>query len=188
MILMLRKPIRLHIAGHHDAQTPEAPSRKMLYTKGTDEVLLEQSLVETPTPISVPHPSPAISAQTAYHMVLAQAGAWPRDATTKRVVHDVANGTGSFVHMTQAGGKLGYRLWKDDAGNDWPPVAPPRDRDGDGMPDEWEAGRGLDPDQSDHNGKELSDAGYTNLEVYINELAEERTPAAPPVRRGPDEG
>lgn len=48
--------------------------------------------------------------------------------------------------------------------------APP-DEDRDGMPDAWEAARGLDPKKdSDRNGDDDSD-GYTNLEEYLNELA-----------------
>ena len=187
MILMLRKPIRLHVAGHCDAQSPEASLREMLYTKGTEGELLKRSLVEAPVPVSVPHPSPTISAQTAYRVVLAQAGAWPRDATTKRVIRDVANGTGSFLHMTRSGGKLGYVLWKDDAGNDWPQTAPPKDRDGDGMPDDWETRKGLDKDKPDHNGTNLSEAGYTNIEIYINGLVKEWASVQPQAREVPNQ-
>ncbi|NLB63339.1 MAG: T9SS type A sorting domain-containing protein [Fibrobacter sp.] len=48
----------------------------------------------------------------------------------------------------------------------------PKDSDGDGMPDEWEIAHGLDPNNpADRNGTELSAEGYTNLEMYLNELA-----------------
>jgi hypothetical protein len=61
-----------------------------------------------------------------------------------------------------------------DPGN---PPEPPLDSDNDGMPDSWEVLRGLNPNVADHNGTELSLAatgveGYTNLEVYLNELAD----------------
>lgn len=60
-----------------------------------------------------------------------------------------------------------------------PPTAP-TDSDSDGMPDAWEntyAAYGLDPNVQDHNGLALSVpltgvAGYTNLECYLNQLAE----------------
>ena len=120
-------------------------------------------------------------------MVLALAGAWPRDATTKRVLHGVANGAGSFLHMTRSGGKLGYQLWKDDAGNDWPQIAPPKDSDGDGMPDDWETRKGLDKDKPDHNGTNLSEAGYTNIEIYINGLVKEWASVQPQVREVPNQ-
>ncbi len=54
------------------------------------------------------------------------------------------------------------------------PPDPPTDRDNDGMPDDWERSRGLDPSAPDHNGLVLSATGYTNLEVYLAELAEQR--------------
>ena len=56
---------------------------------------------------------------------------------------------------------------------------PPQDSDGDGMPDAWEQAHGLNPGAQDHNGQELSMPligvpGYTNLEVYLHELSEQR--------------
>lgn len=40
------------------------------------------------------------------------------------------------------------------------------------MSDEWEQKHGLNPDNpSDRNGKNLSSEGYTNVEMYLNELA-----------------
>ncbi len=44
------------------------------------------------------------------------------------------------------------------------------DSDNDGMPDDWELARGLDPnDPSDTNG-DYCGQGYTNIEYYINDL------------------
>lgn len=48
------------------------------------------------------------------------------------------------------------------------------DTDQDGMPDAWETSRGLNPNVQDHNGSQLSSAGYSNLEIYLNELADQR--------------
>jgi hypothetical protein len=47
------------------------------------------------------------------------------------------------------------------------------------MPDAWETARGLNPFVQDHNGTQLSMRwigvpGYTNLEVYLHELSEQR--------------
>lgn len=47
------------------------------------------------------------------------------------------------------------------------------DTDLDGMPDDWEAEKSLDP-KSAADGKlvKLNQEGYTNLEVYLNGLVE----------------
>ena len=40
------------------------------------------------------------------------------------------------------------------------------------MPNDWESAHGLNPsDASDGNDTNLSTVGYTNLEMYLNELA-----------------
>jgi hypothetical protein len=45
------------------------------------------------------------------------------------------------------------------------------DRDQDGIPDDWEAAQGLNPNSySDAVATDLSTEGYTNVEVYINGL------------------
>ncbi|MBN1759337.1 MAG: hypothetical protein JW863_13505 [Chitinispirillaceae bacterium] len=55
----------------------------------------------------------------------------------------------------------------------------PTDTDRDGMPDTWEKAHDLDPDNADdRNGTQLSPDGYTNLEVYLNELAAGGTTAS----------
>jgi hypothetical protein len=57
------------------------------------------------------------------------------------------------------------------------PGEPPRDSDGDGLPDDWEAVHGLAArDGSDHNRK--MESGYTAIEEYCHELAAERLAAA----------
>ncbi len=51
-----------------------------------------------------------------------------------------------------------------------------KDSDNDGMPDEWELARGLNPsDPSDTNG-DYCGQGYTNIEYYINDLTVDSFP------------
>ncbi len=51
------------------------------------------------------------------------------------------------------------------------------DADNDGMADDWELARGLDPsDPTDYNG-DYCDKGYTNIEYYINDLTVDSFPA-----------
>ena len=46
----------------------------------------------------------------------------------------------------------------------------PDDSDADGMPDDWERAHGLDPND-DADGPAVAANGYTNVEIYLNELA-----------------
>lgn len=107
-------------------------------------------------------PVQADPAASAYERVLAGAGASRvRDAVDQRVVADVRAGTGGLIDsQEQVGG------WPElDAGTPW------TDTDGDGMPDDWEAARSLDPaDPSDGPADPDSD-GWTNLEDWLNSLA-----------------
>ena len=55
----------------------------------------------------------------------------------------------------------------------WPhlrSIPAPADADGDGMPDDWEIKKGLDPkDPADGRSSKGSNM-FTNIELYINEL------------------
>jgi len=97
----------------------------------------------------------------AYELVLARAGAAVphRDAVDERVIQSVRDGTGRIIDsLEQVGGHPVYR------GGEAPP-----DTDHDGMLDDWEKSRGLDPnDPEDRN--LLAPSGYTWVEEYINSL------------------
>lgn len=127
------------------------------------------------------HPHGAV----AYHDTAALAGALvgrvgalPADPMDRRIRANLDSGTiAATPHDTP--------LALDALNLDFPAGAPPTapvDTDGDGMPDAFEqaqAAFGLNPAVADHNGAALSlpltgFAGYTNLEVYLNLLADER--------------
>jgi len=102
-----------------------------------------------------------------------RAGAFPRDPMDQRLMAAVASGQIDLVPRNINPAGDGSAL---PAGT--PPPAP-LDSDGDGMPDAWESANGLDPQVADQNGTGLSTArlgvaGYTNLEVYLHELSEQR--------------
>jgi pectate lyase len=111
---------------------------------------------EMETPVA---PVTTQSPQEAYRLVLAQAGCFPRDAITKRIVADVPAGTGSWGRKDQADLLAGLT-----------PAAPPQDTDRDGMPDAWEKAHGLDPKQDDS--AKTMPPGYTAIEEYVNGLAD----------------
>lgn len=127
----------------------------------------EQCLVNKPFDRA---PVTTHNAAKAYQLVTQLAGAMVpnRDAVDLRILEDVKNGTGGIIDsQAQVGG--------------WPELrsAPaPVDGDQDGMPDEWEKARDLDPaDASDGRAIAKDAGGYTNLEVYLNELARPAMPA-----------
>ncbi|MEZ4391732.1 MAG: hypothetical protein R3A48_11595 [Polyangiales bacterium] len=122
------------------------------------------------------HNFPAVSTMPASMVqtfVGANAGAFPRDPMDTRLV--------SFVQS----GRIDTRAANVNPANDalrtafTTAPAAPADADNDGMPDDWERANGLNPAAQDHNGTQLSvarmgRAGYTNLEVYLEELSARR--------------
>jgi hypothetical protein len=84
-------------------------------------------------------------------------------------------------------------------GGDWEPdppddlfagleaADPPADEDADGMADEWEQENGLDPADPDDHASE-QEGGYTAIEVYVNQLADELVGAAPATAGGDGDG
>jgi pectate lyase len=115
-------------------------------------------------------PAKAVTTQSAvdaYNSVLADAGAnFPvRDAVDTRVIAGVQAQTGRIINtMADIGGF---------PTGDYPAVsrAAGYDTDLDGMPNSWELLMGLNPNSSgDRNLTNLSPAGYTNLEVFLNGL------------------
>ena len=112
----------------------------------------------------------------AYETTLSRAGARvpALDCYDSRYIEETRNGT-----YTYKGSKTGY-LGIIDSQNDvggYPDETKfkggeaPLDTDHDGMPDDWEKKHGLNPnDNSDNCTITLSAEGYTNVEMYLNEL------------------
>lgn len=137
--------------------------------KGVDEKARQISRLEKP----VEHPNISTSdALTAYQEVLQYAGANKvRDAVDRRIIQEVRTGR-EVYGASYGGGKKGIIDSQEDVGG-WPDLAtlaPPSDADRDGMPDAWEQEHHLDPQVPDGHHHDLS-AQYTNIEMYINELA-----------------
>lgn len=109
------------------------------------------------------------SPQDAYHAVLNHAGCSKpkRDCIDRRIIEEVRDGTAPY-------GKKGIITVPSDV-DGWPNLEDgfaPVDSDHDGIPDVWETAQGLNPSDKDDGKKtDLSAKGYTNLEMYLNELA-----------------
>ncbi|SMD46302.1 Pectate lyase [Aquiflexum balticum DSM 16537] len=113
-----------------------------------------------------------LKAQEAYEEVLANVGAsLVRDNVDKRLINELKTGTITFKGSNS--GLLGIIDSQKDVGG-WPQLKSfpaPKDTDKDGMPDEWEIAKGLNPERRDDRFYDL-DPVYTNLEVYLNSLVE----------------
>ncbi|MES2653165.1 MAG: pectate lyase [Bacteroidota bacterium] len=115
------------------------------------------------------------TALQAYNSVLLYAGAsYRRDAVDARVLKEVKDGT--VTYNGSKTGKKGIIDSQSDVGG-WPVLmqgAVLKDSDGDGMPDDWETTKGLDPKVANASGRNLS-TSYDNIEVYLNEIVKSIT-------------
>jgi hypothetical protein len=99
----------------------------------------------------------------------ANAGCFPRDPMDTRLMNAVRDGQPLSASIDRNPANDALQVVAN-------PAVVPSDRDGDGMSDEFECRNGLNPVVQDHNGSDLAMrlvgvAGYTNLEVYLHELA-----------------
>lgn len=121
----------------------------------------------TPMPnpnFNTTHPMNVESAEKAYYTIVDHVGASRvRDSHDKRIIEQLTSlgKKGSFIANEDNVGGIGT-------------VAngpKPTDTDNDGMPDEWEVANGLNPNVNDANDYTLG-GGYTNIEHYVNSLAQ----------------
>jgi hypothetical protein len=114
-------------------------------------------------PVAMADRAATQTAEAGYEAVLAKAGASKaRDAADLRIVRGIRERTHRRIDSPKEVG--GWPVLRS--------LPAPVDMDGDGIPDEWERRRGLDPHEtSDGNATQLSLDGYPNLEMYLNELA-----------------
>lgn len=114
------------------------------------------------------------SAKDSFAEVLTNAGAsFHRDELDQRIIEEVRRGTstkgakgdGIIDSQTEVGG--------------WPALASESaklDTDQDGMPDDWEISQGLDQNDPSDQSKTNFHPYYTNLEIYLNQIIENKIP------------
>jgi hypothetical protein len=121
---------------------------------------------ETAAHSKPPVPVTVLSAEDAYARVVAQAGTCQhRDAVELRLIGQLSSlGTkGAIIgNESDVGGQPAVTQVTRPAGFD---------TDGDGMPDAWETAHGLNPNSASDGSGDSGD-GYTNVEKYLNELAD----------------
>ena len=103
------------------------------------------------------------SAPDAYKRVLATVGAsLKRDSIDARLVSEVEKQTGAIITDPETVGGFGELKGG----------TPPPDADRDGMPDAWERQFGLNPSDPADSRADFDGTGYTNVEKYVNSLAD----------------
>lgn len=119
-----------------------------------------ESRVPTLPPCAIGSPGPG----RAWEAIRARVGALPRDACDARVVQDVEGGTGpdAIDDPAEVGG--------------WPELAGEAEPDGDrdGLPDAWEAARGLDPGDPRDVWSDPDRDGVEALTTWLSERAAAR--------------
>lgn len=153
--------------------SPEVTADNWLGVESSRPDVIENLRLGSEFRLAEPWPAMPIaqqSAEEAYKTVLARVGCSlpKRDSIDARIIEEVRNGTATYY------GNNGIISSPSDVGG-WPTLRSgtvPVDSDHDGMPDAWETAHGLDPsNKNDGKKTDLSADSYTNLEMYLNELA-----------------
>lgn len=121
--------------------------------------------------VDFPFPSEPIHEDTpavAYQRILESVGcSFSQDSYDREVLRQVREGIGTF-------GINGIINSQEDVGG-WPVLNAEKaliDSDGDGMPDVWESKHGLNPKSASDASAYTLDENYTNIEIYLNSLAD----------------
>ena len=159
-----------YIADNYLVGSPEvtADNWKGVFPQYTDHIAVDLAAVPG---LKLDAPSQCVpinqqTAENAYQAVLAHAGCSlpKRDVIDTRIIAEVRSGTATkgdngFVNNPKIAGG-------------WPELKSlpaPADSDHDGMPDEWETQKGLNPNDASDGNRVAAD-GYTMLEQYLNSI------------------
>lgn len=115
------------------------------------------------SPFDYPGVNSLLSAADAVSHVIENAGAsLVRDAVDEMLIQQLSSlGTSGQIIDTEDDNGISGNVGTVASG------MAPTDTDRDGMPDDWESARGLDPNTADDKGDDDSD-GYTNIEEYLS--------------------
>jgi len=158
-----------YVAGNFVEGSPQITSDNWAGGVQFDDVETEAEIRALTKKVRASAPAPALpitqqSAQEAYELVLAKAGAIlpRRDPVDERIVRIVRTGKPTY--------KNGIIDIPSDVGG-WPQYnsqPAPVDCDHDGMPDAWEEKFGLDRKDPSDGPQDVDEDGYTNVEEWLN--------------------
>ena len=162
---------QLYVSGNAMSAYPGRSDYQLFYCCNDYPSVTPNTSAQAATKLTTRLPFPSITYTPADQLrtvLLNTAGAWPRDPMDTRLLRSVATDTIAAAprNTNPAGDALLPAIAS--------PPAPPTDTDADGMPDSWEIARGLDANVANTNARTLSSAGYTDLEVYLQELSASR--------------
>jgi len=166
---------QLFVSGNRLNRYPQFSDYQLFYCCNDFNVNAPNANLGVAQRLMVRHGFPLISPTAATDLpayATKYVGAFPRDPMDRRLLNPIAQN----VIASQAINGTDY--FNDAFLLDFStPPAPPLDTDNDGMPNDWETTNGLNTNQPDHNGTQLSKKftgveGYTNLECYLNELSD----------------
>lgn len=161
-----------HVAANFIEGSPSVTSDNWSGVRGGNFIKLEQPWEAMPINQQ--------SAEEAFASVLDNAGAtFPqRDSVDARVIKEVRAGTATYEGVYKTKKRVadqskvtGIIDSQNDVGG-WPELKSseaPKDSDHDGMPDDWEISKGLNPNEV-ADGNSIADDGYTMLEMYLNSI------------------
>ena len=161
-----------HLSGNIMINTPSVTENNWL---GFQPSGTYSDSIKSEVPFEFPPYLRLQRADSAYLSVTSFAGAsLKRDAVDTRIANNVLNGTVTVTSGSN-GSTGGFIDSQADVGG-WPeytydPASVPSDTDADGMPDDWETSKGLNPNDATDGSTKTLDGQYTNVEVYLNELA-----------------
>ncbi|WP_304066548.1 pectate lyase family protein [Pedobacter glucosidilyticus] len=162
---------QFYVAGnavYKSSETTKNNRKGIYFDKKADSLSKEKAIVEQSFKVIEDVNQ---SAKKAYKLVLKDVGAsYKRDTLDSRLINDVKKQTGSIIDV-QGGFKHGTPY--EESKIAWPFLASTNaklDTDKDGMPDDWEIKKGLNPKSSNDHQLYTLNKDYTNLEVYINSL------------------
>lgn len=162
---------QLYVSGNAMSAYPGRSDYQLFYCCNDYPSVTPNTSAQVATKLTTRLPFPSINYTPTDQLrtvLLNTAGAWPRDPMDTRLLRSVATDTIATAprNTNPAGDALLPAIAS--------PPAPPTDTDADGMPDAWEIARGLDANIANTNARTLSSAGYTDLEVYLQELSASR--------------
>lgn len=174
---IMRTPLnRLYVSGNRMSMYPGLSDYDLFYCCNDFSSAGSDTDAQVAQKLASRHPFPSITytpTDLLPSVLLHTVGAWPRDPMDIRLLQSIASNTIASAPINT--NPVGDALLPAFSGA---APAAPADTDNDGMPDVWETAHGLDPAVANTNGHVLSAligaAGYTDLEVYLQELSTSR--------------